>query len=182
MNYDELSENKRIELSTAEGFLQFFNVQHDSSYEVVHVAGEGETPDIVAKDTHGNVLDIEITMTEDRSGDIMAALGRSNHRSIEALRADLEAVQDGKKPVQFSSLQDNVVELLKKRIGKKLIPCYGVNVALVIRETTGVPWDWQMVLPQLRDYLDGQQVTFDRGIWLLSRAKDRLTHVYGNVE
>lgn len=181
MNYDKLSEKQQIELSTAEGFLQFFNVQHDSSYEVVHVAGDGETPDIVAKDIRGNVLNIEVTLTEDRHGDITAALGRSNYRSIEALRAHLKAVREGKESVQFSSLQGNVIKLLQERIDKKLTKRYGVNVALVIRET-GLSWDWEIALPPLRAYLDKKQVPFDCGIWLLSRAKDHLTYVYGNTD
>lgn len=182
MNTDELSEKQQIELSTAEGFLQFFNIQHDSSYEVVHVARGNETPDIVAKDNCGNVLSIEATTTEDHPKDIVATLGRSNHKSIEALRAHLKAVREGKESVQFSSLQGNVIELLQARIEKKLNMRYGANTALVIRETSGVPWYWELVLPQLRDYLDGQRVPFDRGIWLLSLAKDCLTHIYGNVE
>ena len=181
MDADGLSEKQRIELSTARGFLHFFNAQHGFSYEVECVAGNGEVPDVVARDTNGNGLNIEVTLTEDQPGDIAAALGRSDHKSLEALRAHLKAVREGKESLQYSNLRGNVIELLQERISKKLIMRYGANTALVIRETSGVNWDWQKVIPQLQAYLDEKHVPFDCGIWLLSINKDQLTHVYGNV-
>lgn len=181
MNTDGLSEKQRIEFSTANGFLHFFNVQHGFGYEMAHVAGDGEVPDIVARDASGNILNIEVTQTEDRPKDIAAALGRSEHKSIDALRAHLEAVRKGRESVKFSSLQGNVIEILQETINKKLNMRYGANTVLVIRETSGVSWDWKTIVPQLQDYLDRKQVLFNHGIWLLSRAKDRLTHIYGNI-
>jgi len=159
----------------------FANSVHGAGYRVVHVAGPGETPDVVARDTSGNVLNIEVTLTEDRPGDITAALGRSNHKSVEALRAHLEAVRQGKEQLQVNCLQGNVLQILRERIDKKLVKRYGANVALVIRETS-LSWDWELVLPSLEAYLGKKQVPFDRGIWLLSRAKDRLTCVVGKAD
>jgi len=70
-----------------------------------------------------------------------------------------------------------VVEKLAERIGKKLCKDYGENVALVIRETS-IPWDSESIVPMIQTWLHGKRVPFDRGIWLLSRDRSRLTPVY----
>ena len=181
MKTDTLTETQRIELSTAEGFLSLFNAKAGSNFEAVHVAGPDEVPDVIASDSSGRILGIEVTLTEDRPRDIAAILGRSNHKSIDALKAHLRAVSEGKAQMEVNCLQGNVIEILRERIAKKLIKRYGANVALVIRETS-ISWDWELILPALRDYLDGQKVPFDQGIWLLSLYKDRLTHVYGDID
>ncbi len=171
-----LSEKQRIEHSTAEGFLDLFNAQTGSQYQVVHIAGPNEEPDAVAKDTAGNVLNIEVSLTEDHDGDVAAMLGRSEHKSVEALKTHIETVKHGNGSIRVNSLQDNVVEKLVERIEKKLCKDYGKNVALVIRETS-ILWDWELVIPLIRTYLQGKRVPFDRGIWLLSRDRSRLTQV-----
>lgn len=172
-----LSEKQRIEHSTAEGFLDLFNAQTGSQYQVVHIAGPNEVPDVVAKDAAGNFLNIEVSMTEDHDGDVAALLGRSEHKSVEALKTHIEAVKSGAASISVNSLQDNAVEKLAERIDKKLCKDYGKNVALVIRETS-IPWDWESVVPMIQTWLHGKRVPFDRGIWLLSRDRSRLTPIY----
>jgi hypothetical protein len=76
-----LDANKDIEVSTAEAFLSYYNQQEGTSYRVV----PDEAPDIRARDEQGEVLQIEIVRTEDRPGDIKAALGRSESRNLESL-------------------------------------------------------------------------------------------------
>lgn len=177
LTVSDLSEKQRNEHSTAEGFLVLFNKQTGSQYQVVHIAGPNEVPDVVARDAAGNVLNIEVTLTEDHDGDVAALLGRSEHKSVEALKNHIEAVKRGKGSICVNSLHDNVIEKLEDRIGKKLCKNYGGNVALVIRETS-IPWDWESVVPMIQTWLHGKRVPFDRGIWLLSRDRSRLTPVY----
>lgn len=172
------TEKQRIEYSTAEGFLALYNAQIGSQYQVVHIAGPDEAPDVVAKDdVTGNVLNIEVTLTEDHDGDVAALLGRSEHKSAKELKAHIEAVKRGEMPIRVNSLQGNVVEKLAERIGKKLCKDYGKNVALIIRETS-IPWDWDSVIPVIKQSLYGKRVLFDRGIWLLSHDRCRLTAIY----
>lgn len=177
MSTSGFSEKQLIELATAEGFLALYNVKRGSTYVVERVAGDGETPDVLAKDASGNMLGIEVTLTEDRQRDIAAALGHSTHKSLNALRDHLQRVKVGTEKLQMNSLQENVLAVLTDRISAKLNKRYGNNVALVIRETS-IPWDWEQVLPQLHAFLSARTVPFDRGIWLLSRDKNTLTSVY----
>ena len=158
-------------------FIEKYNFDHQTDYKIVSVAGPDQSPDIIARDCHGNILSIEVTMTEDNPGDIAAALGRSEHKSIDALRAHLKAVQTGKERLVVNCLQENVLMILLSRLEKKLLKRYGRNVALVVRETS-LPWDWEMVLPDIHRYLAGKYVPFDQGIWLLSRGKDRLMRIW----
>lgn len=181
MNPTGLTEKQLIELATAEGFLVLYNALRGSTYSVEHVAGEGEAPDVSAKDASGRVLSIEVTLTEDRSGDIPSVLGRSNHKSLEALQTHLLRVREGKEPARINCLSENVLEILSGRIIAKLTKRYGNNVALVVRDTSSVPWDWNQVIPELQECLSGITVPFDRGIWLLSRCKSILTPIYDEV-
>ena len=66
-------------------------------------------------------------MTEDRVGDITAALGRSEVQRIESLRRHVELVRQGKaEPFQHAStLGCNVTESLKQRLQAKMIKRYG---------------------------------------------------------
>ena len=54
---------------------------------------------------------------------------------------------------------------------------YGPNAALVVRDTSGGDWDWDDVIPVIRSRLDLSTSPFSDGIWVLSRAKDRLFQI-----
>lgn len=136
-----------------------------------------DAPDARCKDSHGNMLNLEITTTEDRPGDIKALLGRSNSRSLEALRAHVERVARGEEQPQFSSLSDEVSDHLVERLRSKMKNDYGSNTALVVRDMSGGDWDWNDVIPALRSRLDLTKNPFSRGIWVLSRVKDRLFQI-----
>jgi hypothetical protein len=177
MNRDKLNETQRIELTTAESFIEKYNSICQSDFRIVTVAGMGESPDIVAKDSQGTKLNIKVTMTEDRPGDIPAALGRSEHKSADALRAHMKAVHEGKEKLVINCLQGNVLQMLMHCIEKKLLKRYGNNVALVVRETS-LPWDWDLVLSELHHYLSNKEVPFDKGIWIVSRARDRIIRIW----
>ena len=169
-----MSEKQAIERGTAEGFLVLYNQLLGTDFRIVEM---GDAPDARCADSHGNALNLEITTTEDRPGDIKALLGRSNSRSVEALRAHVDRVARGEERPQFSSLSDEVSDHLVKRLKSKMKNDYGSNAALVVRDSSGVDWDWDEVNPAIRSRVDLTKNPFGRGIWLLSRVKDRLFQI-----
>jgi len=64
--------------------------------------------------------------------------------------------------------------MIVSRIQSKLNKDYGSNVALVIRDSSPLDWDWDMVTDQLIDMLNLKRNPFDKGIWLISYSKDRI--------
>lgn len=166
-----MNEKQAIEKGTADGFLDLYNKLTSHDFKIVKMS---DAPDVNCEDSRGNTLNLEITMTEDCPGDIKAALGRSESRSLEALRARVDRVARGEEPAQINSLQRNVIDHLVERIIDKMKKDYGPNAALVVRDSSGVNWDWDDVIPSLCSRLGPTRNPFSRGIWLLSRAKDRL--------
>ena len=77
-----MSEKTDIEWATGEAFISLYNARFATTY----LAQPSEAPDIHCVDQKGNRLNLEITMTEDRPGDIKALLGRSEDRSLGALK------------------------------------------------------------------------------------------------
>lgn len=166
-----MRETEKIEKGTAEGFLALYNQHFGTDFETVEVS---DAPDVRCADSHGNRLNIEVTATEDRPGDIQALLQRSQSRSPEALQAHLDRVARGEEPLEFSSLSDEVLDHLVERIQHKMKKDYGQDVALVVRDTSGVDWEWNEVAPAIAARIDSRHNPFQRGIWVLSRTKDRL--------
>jgi len=156
-----VNEDKQIEQATAEGFLRLFNPRFGEEYEIVELQ---DAPDVRCRDSRRRRLNLEITLTEDRPRDIQAALGRSDHRNLENLSL-----------ASAGSLRGNVLEQAVKRINKKLCKQYGSSVALVVRDTSGVDWNWDLVVDDLKTQLDLARNPFDRGVWLLSGS---MTEVY----
>jgi hypothetical protein len=138
-----------------------------------------DAPDIRCKDLKGNIFNFEITLTEDRPKDIQALLGRSNHRSIEALKQHLAKVEAGEaNPLErVSCLQGNVTDVIVNRILPKLQKDYGSNVALVIQEASPVCWDWDLVVDDIKNMLTSQRNPFDKGIWIISFRKDKIYRI-----
>jgi len=64
-----MDEKKAIERCTADAFLEYYNNKFGASYQIVE---HSDNPDIRSQDCNGNKLNIEVTMTEDRAGDIPA--------------------------------------------------------------------------------------------------------------
>jgi len=174
----QLDEKKSIEKATAEGFLNLYNTIMGTSYHFDKFL-EPTDPDVRCVNSDGNIMYLEITITEDRPNDIKAILGRSNHRSSEALKAHLKKVEAGQASVfeWVSCLEDNVSTMLVGRIHAKLKKDYGSNTALVIRDTSGCDWDWDSAIDDIKSQLNLSQNPFDKGIWILSHYKDRLFRV-----
>jgi hypothetical protein len=99
------------------------------------------------------------------------------NESLDALRDLLDKVKTGRAKMPINRLDGNVLQILIERLRRKFEKRYGPNVALVVREAGG-PWDWEHVLPVVRDTFSDSTIPFDRGVWLLSHAKDHLTRVF----
>jgi hypothetical protein len=171
-----LNEKEAIQKATADAFIKIYNSERGTSFSIVEYS---DAPDICCKDSEGNTLNFEITLTEDRQKDIQAALGRSEHRSLEALKKHLEDVKSGKaSPLdRVSCLQGNVTAMIVSRIQSKLKRDYGPNAALVIRDASPVGWDWDMVIDQIKSQLNLERNPFDKGIWIITYLKDKILRV-----
>ena len=171
-----MSEKKDIEKATAEGFIKLYNAKMRTTYRIIDYS---DSPDTRCVNSDGNKLNIEITMTEDRPGDIQALLGRSDHRSLEALKAHRAEVEAGKASSLelVSCLQGNLIAMLVSRIKAKLKKDYGPNTVLVVRDTCPADPDWDLELDEIKAQLDLSRNPFNKGIWILSKTKDRLFRV-----
>lgn len=156
-----MNEKQKIELATAKGFLSLYNAEYGTSFDVKELS---DSPDVICVNANGEQLGLEITLTEDCSRDVQAALGRSDHRDIENF--------DPSQPA--SHLQGNVLASLLQRVRQKLQNNYGARTALVIRSTSGIDWDWDTQLQDVHRELNGQQNHFDSGVWLVNRQMDRM--------
>jgi len=168
-----LKEKEAIEKATADAFIELYNSEMGTSFCIIEYS---DAPDIRCKDSEGDILNFEITLTEDRLKDIQATLGRSDHRSIESLKKHLADVREGKaSPLAWvSCLQGNVRAMIISRIQSKLKNNYGSNTALVIRDTSPVCWDWDLVVDDIKSALNLERNPFDKGIWILTFTKDRI--------
>jgi len=171
-----LNEKRLIEQATAVAFLSHYNQQMGTTFGITR---HTDAPDVHCEDTGGNSLKLEITLTEDRYGDIQSALGRSDARSPEALRRHLDDVRSGRASVfdRVSCLSGNVVETVVKRIQSKLDKDYGPNVALVVRDASPLDWSWESVRDQIRKALNLTNNPFDKGIWIITYAKDKIIRI-----
>lgn len=165
---------KEIERATGEAFLNLYNEKYGMDFKIIEHA---DVPDLRCEDSEKNKLNIEITLTEDQPKDIAAALGRSSHRSPEALREHLRRVREGKEVIKFSSLV-NVRDRLVYRISEKLLNNYGSGAALVVREISPLDWDWDgeiaHIAEEVKKRLNNRSTPFDKGIWILGHSKAKI--------
>ena len=171
-----MNEKEAIEKATADAFIKLYNSEMKTTFSITEYS---DAPDIRCKDSKGNKFNFEITLTEDRPKDIQAALGRSDHRSLDALKKHLSDVKAGKaNPLErVSSLQGNVTDMVVSRIKPKLDKDYVSNVALVVRDASPIGWDWDMVSDQIKNCLSTKRNTFDKGIWILTFSKDKIFRI-----
>ena len=175
-NRDFLTEKEQDERDIAEGFIKYYNMLKGSSYQIVE---HSDAPDFRCVDFQKNMLNLEITQTEDRPKDIAAYHGRSNHRSIEALKEHNAKVKEGKaNPLErVSCLSGNVMVTIVDRIKKKMNKDYGKNTALVVGDTSGCNWDWDMEIEDIGNSLDLSRNPYDKGIWIISKDKTNIFRI-----
>ncbi len=51
---------------------------------------------------------------------------------------------------------------------------YGRNVALVVRDTSGVNWNWENVIAEISQIFKSVKNPYDKGIWLLYCQKTKI--------
>ncbi len=171
-----MTEKETIELNTAERFIELYNSQMDTSFSIVE---HSDAPDFHCQDKEGVELKLEITLTEDRPGDIQALLGRSDARSPEAMKRHNEAVERGEASIFdfVSCLQGNVSQIAKNRIQPKLDKDYGPNTALVVRDVSPLGWDWETVRDDLKSSLDLRNNPYEKGIWLITSSGSEIFQI-----
>ncbi len=153
-----MTEKQRIEKATVDAFVALHNKNYGTSYSVREY---GDAPDATCVSVLGDILNIEVCVTEDRAGDIPWVQGKTNTRRYQGKLG--------------SSLLGNVLTQLGQRLDKKSLMRYGNQTALVIRDSSGVDWDWEDVKSQVQERLQQSANPFQMGIWIVNRP---LTHLH----
>ncbi len=173
-----MTEKEAIELETAEKFIDLYNSQMGTSFSIVK---HSDAPDFHYQDKKGTELKFDVTLTEDHPGDIQGFLGRSDAiPTIEEMKRHTEALDRGEASIfdVGSCLQGNVFQMAKNRIQCKIDKMrYGSNTALVVRDTSGLPWSWETVLGDLASSLDLRNNPFDKGIWLIAFSSNKIFRI-----
>lgn len=155
-----MNEKQQIERATVDAFVAMHNEIYGTSYSICEY---GDTPDAVCISEESDILNVEVCITEDRVGDIPWALGKTENRPYQGELG--------------SCLSGNVLAELSKRLIKKSLMRYGGHTALVIRDSSGVDWDWELIQQDVRDYIHQCKNCFDMGIWIINSAKTRLQRI-----
>ena len=150
-----LNEKQQIELATAKAFLELFNHRMGTNFEPVKLS---DTPDVRCRDeSTQQILDLEITLLEDRPDDIAYTLGRVQ-------------VADELSVARVIDFRRDVIPRLVDRLKEKLLSVYGKRTALLIRQV-GPIWDatdWQREAPAVvSEVLTGREKHYGMGVWIL---------------
>lgn len=148
---------QRIEKTTVDAFVPLFNINQGQDYAVLQY---GDAPDAICRNGSGQIIQVEITLTEDNPGDLAWSFGETETR-----------------PPSYwygNCLQRNVLDQLRRRLDAKILKRYGERTALVIRDSSGADWDWEYVAEDIRETMGPRLNPYDMGIWILNRTKSRL--------
>ncbi len=176
-----------IERETAELFLSIYNANVESPFWIVSQP-EPPAPDVHCENTSGTSLNLEVTLLQDREadketgrkGDAAVFMGRSDERDWRKRFAELERVKRGEISVfETITTSGDILGNALTRIADKLTKQYsGTNIALLLRSTSGVDWDWEDYIETLRAalalFMQEQKIEqhhFDRGIWIVAKEE-----------
>jgi hypothetical protein len=150
---EKLTKKQAIEKATAEKFLSMYNEHFKSNFRIEKLS---DSPDVFCSDLYtGETLGLEITLLEDIPGDAGWELGRLK---LPQPKSGLPA-----RSFDLDTLPHLINSIIKKRHKD-----YGSNVALVIRQVSRVPWDFEVELDNIRSMIKLERNPYDRGIWILS--------------
>ncbi len=173
-----MTEKDIIEKNTVEHFINLYNEQENLNYIVVK---HSDAPDFICKDVKNNkALNIEVTMTQDKHGDIQALLGRSEHRNIDSIKAKIEKMKKGKLHYNeaVTSFGVDTLSMLYMSIKKKMLKDYGKSVMLVIRDVSPLMWDYEPYIEDIRatiyERFPMHSKVFDKGIWIINSSWDKI--------
>lgn len=148
---------QRIEKATVDAFVPLFNISQGQDYAVLQY---GDAPDAKCRNGSGQIMQVEITLTEDNPGDLAWSFGKPETRPPSYWHGNC--------------LQRNVLDQLRRRLDAKILKRYGARTALVIRDSSSADWDWEYVADEIRCALKQRLNPYDMGIWILNRAISRL--------
>lgn len=158
---DKLKEKQRIEKGTAEIFLNAYNNRLGCDFAIERLGDQGKgEPDVICKNPKtGEKLSLEVTCLEDVHGDTGYRLGRLV------------------KPISKSGLTGRSFDFdtLPRIVDRIRVKCqkrFGAHVALVLRQVSGIPWDFDLELRKIRALIDLRNNPYDKGIWILSIQRE----------
>lgn len=155
----ESSEKQRIEMATVMYYLNYLNRLRGSDYSVQH---HGDAPDFRIANSAGDRMDVEVTLSDDRDGDIAVLLGRKECRTPGPVLGGAQV--DCSTGVPLGRL----VEIVKAKSIKR----YGDRCALVIRQASPVGWDLEHLAAGAREVLKNTRQPYTEGVWLISLYGD----------
>lgn len=168
-----MNEKESLEYYSALAFLKHYNLLQGDDYKITEVT---DSPDILCKNSKGHSMKIEVTLTEDKQGDIACALGRTHGNAIEFQKIHLDNSQYGSAEPIINSIQsatENLVERIKAKSNKD----YGTNTALLIRDTSGVAWNWDVQKRKIIGKTKRLRNPYDKGIWIINRDKSKIFRI-----
>ena len=147
---NNMNEKENIEQSTIKVFLSIFNKEYKKHFERFK---HSDAPDFICKDeTTNNILNIEITLTQDKVDDIPLLIGHKN---------DIRDIPEEKvKKMKSGELHyfdavtvfgTDTLPMFYKTIEKKIQKAYGKGVMLVVRDTSPLDWDYTPYLDTIRN-------------------------------
>ena len=152
-----MNEKEIIERETIDAFVEMFNRREQEDYVVEKYS---DAPDAICKNGCGEKLQVEVTLTEDRPGDLPWMLGRLDDRP--------------RKSRLGSCLGGNVLNQLMKRLEDKMKKRYGQKTALVVRDSSGVDWPWEHIADDVQRLIKDKSNPYDMGIWVVNLSKTRV--------
>jgi hypothetical protein len=150
-------EKEAIARRTAEIFLSCYNIEQKTTFTIIHMAGDRETPDAFCCDVNGNKLNLELRVFGDAPETPSFVLGHST-----------DPLKVAKRPSY--SLVDDTLNEIQRAISKKALADYGMNVALVLRYVGGI-WeqsDFERSLPPKQELSLKASKVFTKGVWVIS--------------
>lgn len=159
----DLIQNQKIEHATAAGFLQLYNQEKGTDFEISHhLSLDNKTPDFKCRNSSNQVLFLEVTLTQDRPDDIPALLGRKQHLSVEYSRT---------RPARsINEAKYSLIETIRKKSFKN----YGENTYLLIRDTSPVDWSWEYEIADIEKEIKDIPLFFNKDIWMLNFFKTKI--------
>ncbi len=150
---------RKIEMCTGRAFLEMYNKYKEENYLI---AKHTDCPDLYCTNMKKEILNIEITLTQDDEKCIDCLL---NHKKVPKETNKVYRLDVG--------IKNNLVNRIRDKIDKTK-HYKDDNLALVVRDTSRLDWDWQLS----GIYGDLSQVSalkyFNRGIWLINNDKNML--------
>jgi hypothetical protein len=156
-DHKTIREKQAIAKRTVEKFLCLYNGLFGCNFMVEEL---DESPDVTCKDSNtGEKLALEVACLEDVRGDTGYVLGRL-------------AKPETKSGLPARRFSFDTLPQLINQIMKTSRKDYDSNVALIIMQISGIPWDLENELDEIQSKVVLRNNPFNKGIWILSIEGD----------